>query len=110
MEKQLAWLGGSKKIIRKFPTEARKEAGYQIYRVQQGLVPTDFKPMPSMGLGVFEIRLHRPHEHRVIYVSKFQEAVYILHAFEKKTQKTAEREIKVAKQSYKEMLLRRKNL
>lgn len=110
MRKPLTWLGSSNKIIRKFTTEARKEAGYQIYRVQQGLAPTDFKPMPSMGVGVFEIRLHRPHEHRVIYVTKFQEAVYVLHAFEKKTQKTAQREIEITKQAYKEMLVRRKNL
>ncbi len=110
MEKPVTWLGNSNKIIRKFPTEARKEAGYQIYRLQQNHVPTDFKAMPSMGAGVFEIRLHRPYEHRVIYVTKFREAVYILHAFEKKTQKIAQREIEIARQTYKAMLARRKNL
>jgi len=64
--------------------------------------------MPSIGPGVIEIRLHRPHEHRVIYVSKFGEAVYVLHAFEKKTQKTAHREIEAGRRAYQALLIQRR--
>jgi phage-related protein len=63
--------------------------------------------MTSIGSGVIEIRLHRPHEHRIIYVSKFGEAVYVLHAFEKKTQKTAKKEIEVAQRAYQALLRQR---
>lgn len=110
MGKPVIWLSNSNKIIRKFPDQTRMDAGYQIYRLQKGLMPTDFKTMQSIGNGVSEIRLHKPHEHRVIYVAKHSEAVYVLHAFEKKTQKTSKKEIDVAKQAYGEMLIRRKNL
>ena len=64
--------------------------------------------MRSIGPGTFEIRLHRPHEYRVIYVAKFQEAIYVLHAFGKKTQQTAKREIEAAKKAYCEMIQWRK--
>ncbi len=64
--------------------------------------------MQSIGSGVFEIRLHRPHEYRIIYVAKFQEAIYVLHAFGKKTQKTVKREIEAANKAYVEMIQRRK--
>ncbi len=110
MDKPIVWLAASIKLVRAFPIQARKEAGYQLYRLQQGLTPTDFKPLQNVGPGSFEIRLHRPYEHRVIYVTKFQEAVYVLHAFEKKTQKTAKREIEIARKAYVEMLGRRKKL
>ncbi len=109
MDKPLVWLGNSKKTVRRFPVQTRQEAGYQLYRLQQGLSPNDFKPMQTIGVGTFEIRLHRPHEHRIIYVAKFQEAIYVLHAFEKKTQKTAKKEIAIAKDAYQEMVARRKS-
>lgn len=108
MDKPIVWIGPSNKAVRRFPIQARKEAGYQLYRLQQGLDPTDFKPMQSIGSGTFEIRLHRPHEHRIIYVAKFHEAIYVLHAFNKKTQQTAKREIEAAKKAYNEMIQQRK--
>jgi phage-related protein len=105
--KPITWLGRSKKVIQGFPVQTRRDAGYQLYRVQQGLVPSDWKPMPSLGSGAMEIRLHRPHEHRIIYVAKFDEAVYVLHAFEKKTQKTPKQELANAEKVYRELLSRR---
>lgn len=101
-------MGRSREAVSDFPDEARREAGFQVFRVQEGLFPTDWKPMKSAGSGVFEIRLHRPHEHRVLYVAKFPEAVYVLHAFEKKTQKTSQGEIEIARENYKTMLALRK--
>lgn len=71
-------------------------------------MPTDFRPMPSVGLGTMEIRIHVGDAYRVFYVAKFQEAVYVLHAFQKKTRRTAKKDIQLGQQRYKEMLQYRK--
>jgi phage-related protein len=86
-EKPLAWLGSSLDDVRAFPAEARRAAGYQLGRVQQGLMPDDWKPMTTVGAGVHEIRIHTALEHRVFYVAKYEDAVYVIHAFEKRTPK-----------------------
>lgn len=83
--------------VRAFPAGARRRAGYQLYLVQQGLDPNDWKPLPSVGPGVREIRVHIDGEYRIFYVAKFAEAVYILHAFEKRTRKTRQADIELAK-------------
>lgn len=83
--------------VRAFPADARRDAGYQPRRVQQGSLPSDWKPMTSVGSGVIEIRVSNQLEHRVFYIAKFQEAVYVLHAFEKRTRQTAQRDIDLAK-------------
>jgi phage-related protein len=98
--KQIRWLGSSYEKLRKFPKEAMREAGRQLNQLQQGREPDDWKPMSSIGLGVMEIRIHRPHEHRVIYIAKFAQAVYVQHVFGKKTQKTAGRDLKIARAAY----------
>jgi phage-related protein len=92
-EKPLSWLGSALDDLRAFPADARRDAGYQLGRLQQGLLPTDWKPMTMVGSGVVEIRVHTRLEHRVFYVAKYEEAVYVLHAFEKRTPKTPQREI-----------------
>lgn len=85
-------------------------AGYQLDKLQHGQLPTDWKPMPSIGPGAAEIRIHEPHEHRVIFVAKFDEAIYVLHAFGKKTQRTSERDLNQARLAYAELQkLQRKN-
>ena len=91
--KPLAWLGTSRTDLRRFPTAARRVAGFQLWRVQLGLDPNDWKPMPGVGPGVREVRLHSDVEHRVLYVAKFAEAVYVLHAFEKRGRRTDRRDI-----------------
>jgi phage-related protein len=95
--KEIRWAGSSYKDLCNFPVTARHEAGYQLYLVQSGLEPTDWKPMSGIGTGVREIRLHQGGEHRVIYVAKLKEGVYVLHAFEKKTQRTPKLESELAK-------------
>jgi phage-related protein len=77
-EKPLIWLGDSRDTIRAFADDVRKIAGFQLWRVQRGLEPNDWKPMPSVGPGVQEIRIHTGAEHRVLYVAKFAEAVHVL--------------------------------
>ena len=88
VEKPLIWLGDFREAISGFPDAARQIAGFQLWRVQRGLEPNDWKPMPSVGPGVREIRIHTGAEHRVLYVAKFAKAVYILQAFEKRTRRT----------------------
>ena len=106
-EKPLAWLGASLDDVRVFPEEARRVAGYQLGRVQQGLLPTDWKPMTMVGPGVIEIRAHTRLEHRVFYVARFNEAVYVLHAFEKRTRATASSDIALARKRLADLLRRR---
>ena len=104
MDKPITWMGGSRSKVKNFHVRARQQAGYQLRRVQQGLLPSDWKPMAGIGHGAMEIRLHEPHEHRVVTVAKFEEAVYVLHAFEKKTRKTDKRNVEIAKKVYREVL------
>ncbi|MFL5582544.1 MAG: XRE family transcriptional regulator [Gemmatimonadaceae bacterium] len=81
--KALYWLGSSLEDTRDFPEDARRIAGHQLHLVQLGLQPDDWKPMPSVGAGVYELRVHTEVEHRVFYIAKYAEGVYVLHAFEK---------------------------
>jgi phage-related protein len=110
MLKALFWLGSSRRDIRDFPVDAKRRAGYELYLVQSGLEPSDWKPMSSVGSGVQEIRIHTGHEHRVFYVAKFEEGVYVLHAFEKKTRKTPKADLDVARSRLRELLNRRRAL
>jgi phage-related protein len=98
IEKPLAWLGSSLDDVRAFPADAKRAAGYQLGRVQQGLMPDDWKPMATVGAGVNEIRVHTKLEHRVFYVAKYEEAVYVIHAFEKRTPQTRDADIGLARQ------------
>ena len=102
--KAIRFCGRSLNVIRAFPADAKREAGYQLDRVQRDLEPTDWKPMPSIGPGVREIRIMHEGQSRVIYVAKFADAVYVLHAFQKKTQKTRKQDIDTAKQALKQLL------
>jgi phage-related protein len=86
-----------------FSPEVRRTAGYELRRIQRGLMPTDWKPLPSVGPGVNEIRIHARVEHRVIYVAKFEEAVYVLHAFEKKSRQTRDADLTLARERLKQV-------
>jgi phage-related protein len=95
--KRIEFLGDSLDQVRSFPQGARKEAGVQLHKVQQGLDPSDWKPMASVGPGVREIRIRDDAgAFRVLYVMQRAEAVYVLHAFQKKTQQTAKRDLDLA--------------
>jgi phage-related protein len=95
--KPIAFLGTSLDEFRAFPETARRAAGHQLDRVQHGLDPDDWKPMPSVGPGVREVRVRdRGDAFRVIYTATWPEAVYVLHVFQKKTQRTAKRDIDLA--------------
>ncbi len=102
--KPVAFLGDSLDVIRVFPRGARREAGFQLDKVQRGLDPDDWKPMTSLGFGVREIRIRDSTEaFRVIYVAMFPEAVYVLHAFRKTTQKTARSAMEIGRARLKQL-------
>ncbi len=95
--KPVVFLGDSLDRVREFPERVRRQAGFELRQVQHGLDPTDWKPMKSVGPGVREIRLRDGSgAFRVLYVATRADAVYVLHAFRKKTQATAKRELDAA--------------
>ena len=102
--KTLVWLGDSRKRIGEFPDKARSRAGFELWAVQKGEEPSDWKPMPSIGAGAREIRVHAGGEFRVIYVARFDEAVYVLHAFEKKTPRTSRTDTVLGGNRYRALL------
>lgn len=107
--KPLQFLGDSLKCLREFPEDARQDAGYQLDLVQRGEQPQDFKPMPSIGKGVEELRVwDETGTYRVIYTARIADAVYVLHAFHKKTQATSKRDIDIAKERYAQLKRGRK--
>ena len=98
-------MGRSLESIKDFPTDAKQEAGHQLDKVQRGYDPTDWKPMQSIGPNVREIRIRISEGiYRVIYIAKFEEAVYVLHAFQKKTEKTSKPDLDISKRVYKQIL------
>lgn len=102
--KQLRWLGDSLEEVKAFSDEAKRSAGHQLGLVQAGLDPLDWKAMETVGAGVKEIRIRVEKSYRVLYVAKFSEAVYVLHAFVKKTQKTSKKDIDLSAERYKALI------
>ncbi|MBE7565794.1 MULTISPECIES: type II toxin-antitoxin system RelE/ParE family toxin [Acidithiobacillus] len=104
-QKPIVFQGTSLEDLRTFPLSTRREAGYQLDQVQKGRDPDDWKPMNSVGQGVREIRIRdETGAFRVIYVAKLPEAVYVLHCFQKKTQKTRKTDLDLAGQRYRDLL------
>jgi len=106
--KQIQWLGSSRADLKAFPTDARRVAGFQLHLVQPGPDPNDWKPLRTVGPGVREIGVHTGLEHRVVYVATFAEAVYVLHAFAKKTAKTAQRDVRISRARSQALLAQRR--
>lgn len=102
--KNIRWLGTSLNAVRNFPDAAKFAVGRELRAVQNGLMPSDFKPMTTVGNGVYEIRVRTGNQYRVIYIAKFTESVYVLHAFVKKTQKTANDDIALAQRRYVQLI------
>ena len=101
-EKEIHWVGSSFKDLLEFPDQAKQDAGYQLHRVQNSLAPEDWKPFHTVGAGVNEIRISDDGNiFRIMYVAKFAGKIYVLHSFQKKTQKTSPKDINIAKTRYK---------
>ncbi|WP_085483715.1 type II toxin-antitoxin system RelE/ParE family toxin [Paraburkholderia susongensis] len=108
-EKQIRWLGSSFRDLLGFPAEARRRAGFQLHKIQAGLDPDDWKAFDSIGAGTREIRIKSEDGiFRVMYVTKFVEAIYVLHCFQKKTQKLGARDKKIAEMRYRAIVNDRK--
>ena len=101
-------MGASLEDVRDFPPDARQAAGYELRRVQMGSMPTDWKSIPSVGPGVNELRIHMHLEYRVLYVAKFEEAVYVLHAFEKKSRQTRDTDLALARERLRQVQVLRR--
>ncbi|OLT59025.1 type II toxin-antitoxin system RelE/ParE family toxin [Moorena bouillonii] len=106
--KVIYWVGSSREELSDLPKEARRKAGFQLRAIQRGQKPTDYKPMPTIGKGVEEIRIWTGEAYRIFYVARFEEAIYVLHIFHKKTQKTSKRDIQLGQKRYQEMVQFRK--
>jgi len=99
--KPLSFVGSSLDDLRAFPAVVRHAIGVELMRVQFGGVPTNFKSLKEIGSGAYEVRVHLDGAWRVIYAAKFEKAIYVLHAFQKKTQRTAQSDIELAARRYK---------
>lgn len=105
--KEVVFIGDSLEQIRTFPEPVRQDLGYQLDSVQRGFEPIDWKPMKSIGQGVKEIRVKdMTGAYRVIYIAKLKDAIYVLHAFQKKTEKTRNSDRNLAAERLKELLSR----
>lgn len=102
--KDVEFRGDSLARLRDFPKEVMREAGYQIDKIQGGGSPDHYRPMPSVGAGVVEIKIQEDNgAFRVFYVASRGDVVYILHCFQKKSQQTARKDIELGRQRYKDL-------
>lgn len=109
-EKEIRWIGSAYDDLLAFPKNARRQAGFALSKVQAGLEPDDWKPFDDVGAGVKEIRIRDASgAYRVMYVAKFEEAVYVLHCFQKKTQTTSKHDKAVAEARYRAVTRARRN-
>jgi phage-related protein len=101
MEQEIRWVGSSYDDLLGFPDEARQEAGFQLGKVQWGLEPDDWKPFDLAGAGTREIRIRGNDAiFRVMYVTKFKEAIYVLHCFKKQTWETSRLDRRITETRY----------
>ena len=101
--KPIKWIGTSRQDLRAFPDRVRQLFGTELMSVQLGYDPADWKPMTSIGQGVKEIRVQYKGQYRAIYIAKFSEAIYVLHTFHKKTQRTSKQDKELAKSRLKQI-------
>jgi len=109
MVKPIGWRGSSLEDLRAFPDSARRDAGFQLRKLQRGELPDDWRPFASVGPGTSEIRI-ASHDgwFRIMYVAKFEEAIYVLHCFRKSTRQTASEDVQIAGKRYKALVADRK--
>ncbi len=108
--KKVLYYANSSKDIEAFPNKARQRAARLLDMLSEGLElqPNDFKYMGTVGTGVYELRIKTDKNYRIFYVAKFEEAIYVLHAFAKKTQETSQKDIDKGKERYGALLRYRK--
>ncbi|HEX5425232.1 MAG TPA: type II toxin-antitoxin system RelE/ParE family toxin [Candidatus Acidoferrales bacterium] len=98
----VAWEGDSREALQSFPAGVRQNLGFQLWQLQQGERPSDYRPLPSIGTGVFELRDQDERSwYRVIYLARVEGVIYILHCFEKKSRQMPRRDFEKARQRLK---------
>ncbi len=98
----LAWEGNSREVLQSFPDGVRQNLGFQLWQLQQGERPADYRPLPSIGSGVFELRDQDERAwYRVVYLSRIDDVIYVLHCFEKKSREMPQKEFETAKRRFK---------
>mgnify|MGYP004478571461 CR=1 FL=1 len=99
--KPIHWVGSTLEDVKQFPDNIKREIGFDLDLVQQGLLPRDYKAMKNLGSGIMEIRVRDiSGAFRLVYVAKFEDAIYCLHGFQKKTQKTSSKDLAIIKARY----------
>ena len=108
-DKEIRWVGSAYDDLLAFPPAPRRDAGFQLGKVQAGLEPIDWRPFDEVGLGTREIRIRDVGRiYRVMYIAKFEEAIYVLHCFQKTTRSTSKKDKDVAKARYRAVVQARK--
>jgi phage-related protein len=98
----VAWEGDSREILQSFPEVVRQNFGFELWQLQQGERPRDCRPLPSIGSGVFELRDQDERAwYRVVYLSRINDIIYVLHCFEKKSREMPRKDFEKAKQRFK---------
>lgn len=105
--KPLVWEGDSLERVRAFASAARKDIGFELWEIQQGNLPSDWKPMSTVGAGVRELRVRSGQAYRVIYLATLPEAVYVLHAFEKQSQRAPKHDVELARDRFRALIQER---
>jgi phage-related protein len=97
----VAWEGDSREVLQSFPDGVRQNLGFQLWQLQQGERPADYRPLPSIGTGVFELRDQDERAwYRVIYLSRIEDVIYVLHCFEKKSREMPRRDFETARRRF----------
>jgi phage-related protein len=104
MPKALTFLGSSLKDLKQFLRDALHDAGTELRRVQSGLKPKNWKPMPSVGAGVCEVRIKQGSAFRIFYIATLADSVYVIHAFQKKAQKTAKPDLELGQTRFRQLM------
>lgn len=102
--KGIHWHGDTKKVARTLPEQAKSVLGHELHKLQLGLMPSDWKPMSSIGPGVREIRIHADGEYRAIFLAEFDSQIHVLHVFRKKSRKTAGPDVEIARIRYRALM------
>jgi phage-related protein len=105
--KPLVWIGDSLDRVRTFAAAARKKTGFELWEIQQGKPPTDWKPLSPVGPGVRELRVRSERAYRVVYVATLPEAIYVLHAFEKQSRKAPKPDMDLARDRFRALIQER---
>jgi len=108
LKKPVLWVGDAQKVVRAFPKLVRVDLGTELMRLQSGVNPIDWRPMPTVGAGVGELRVQYNGQWRLMYVAKFDEGIYVLHAFRKTTQKTSRADVDTARSRLSELIKERR--